>query len=122
MTGQTRLERATVAQLRQWAGKLDSEIVRRPVGDETRENLITRLERIEAELAARLRARPATVKPAGPFGGNSQSGRTARHGTQSGYVMHMRHKIPHDVCGGACRAAHARYRRLHLMLDSETAS
>jgi hypothetical protein len=36
-------------------------------------------------------SRPTTVKPAGPFGGNSQSGRTAQHGTQSGYVMHKRH-------------------------------
>jgi hypothetical protein len=52
--------------------------------------------------------RPTTVKPAGPFGGNSQSGRTAKHGTQSGYVMHRRHG--QDACQ-PCKDAHAAYAR-----------
>ncbi len=44
--------------------------------------------------------RPTTVKPAGPFGGNSQSGLTAQHGTQSGYVMHRRAaQAEHDAAG-----------------------
>jgi RecJ-like exonuclease len=41
--------------------------------------------------------RSTTIKPAGAFGGNSQSGRVAQHGTQSGYVMHKR-----PVCCTAC--------------------
>ena len=44
--------------------------------------------------------RATTVHPAGPFGGNSQSGLTAQHGTQSGYVMHRRAaKAEHDAAG-----------------------
>jgi hypothetical protein len=72
-------------------------------------------------------ARPTTVKAAGPFGGNSQSGRTAQHGTQSGYVMHRRAaQAEHDAAGPAhadwcagpsthitecqlCKDAHAAY-------------
>ena len=59
-------------------------------------------------------ARPTTVKPAGPFGGNSQSGRTAQHGTQSGYVMHRRHK--QEACQ-PCKDAHAAYVRRPAMAD-----
>jgi hypothetical protein len=74
-------------------------------------------------------ARPTTVKPAGAFGGNSQSGRVAQHGTQSGYVMHRRAaQAEHDAAGPAhaawcagpsthitecqpCKDAHATYMR-----------
>ena len=50
--------------------------------------------------------RPTAVQPAGPFGGNSQSGKIARHGTQSGYVMHKRHG--QQACQ-PCKNAHAAY-------------
>jgi hypothetical protein len=66
--------------------------------------------------------RPTTVKAAGPFGGNSQSGRTAKHGTQSGYVMHRRHRAQCDrmacTCDReacqSCKDAHAVYVRPDL--------
>ena len=52
--------------------------------------------------------RAGTVKPAGPFGGNSQSGKVAKHGTQSGYVMHRRHG---QTACQPCKDAHAAYVR-----------
>jgi hypothetical protein len=73
--------------------------------------------------------RPTTIRPAGAFGGNSQSGKVAQHGTQSGYVMHRRAaQAEHDAAGPAhaawcagpsthitecqpCKDAHATYMR-----------
>ncbi len=36
----------------------------------------------------------------------STNGKVAKHGTQSGYVIHRTYDIPHEVCQNACKVAH----------------
>ena len=42
------------------------------------------------------------------FTGNAMSGRTAKHGTHSGYVTHLKYEGPGSACP-ECLAAHSEY-------------